>query len=340
MTDLVKCAYRACKAEFSPKEGQRFCSPRCRYAYAYDLRRPGEKPRRRRVNGVLGLGYGKACKNAEKDQAKQHAAKRGLGAPFNILGRPLPWRGAGLDRKTWWAIVEREIGARPREVAREHNGPPVNRRAVGTSKVGNQIGDTTMADNVENGNSVIDLYDPTNLRVDQTFSEGFAVKKTQTIIHVGKPSKQDWFRVNPSAAYMLPSVAIIELKDDREMYLVLPEVIPHIVGEYTLVHLFTCINRHGVIRLWPIPLPGADGKQNSWHVSAFMAADKAKTKWVRIVPEMSAKAYTVFEAIAAISDPDWPEWTFQEILRIAFPEQTRIIKAPDHPIIQKLRGLA
>jgi predicted nucleic acid-binding Zn ribbon protein len=38
--DEERCVYRHCTNTFRPqREAQRFCSPRCREAYAYDVRR-------------------------------------------------------------------------------------------------------------------------------------------------------------------------------------------------------------------------------------------------------------------------------------------------------------
>ena len=67
-----------------------------------------------------------------------------------------------------------------------------------------------------------DPYDPAALRLDQTFADGTAVKKLLTTITVRKPNRQDFTRVHPGEEYRLSPAAIIELKDDRETYLVTP----------------------------------------------------------------------------------------------------------------------
>jgi hypothetical protein len=68
-------------------------------------------------------------------------------------------------------------------------------------------------------NDVLDPFDPASLRLDQTFTDGTAVKKLITTIPVRKPSRQDFVRVHSDPAYRLSPAAIIELKDDREVYL-------------------------------------------------------------------------------------------------------------------------
>ena len=118
-------------------------------------------------------------------------------------------------------------------------------------------------------------FDPAALRLDQTFAEGIAVKKLITTVHVRKPSRQDFVRVHRDPDYRLSPAAIIELKDDREIYLVKPTVASELTQEITVVTLFTYVSRQGVVSLWPVRLPTPDGKQNPWHRSAADAAELA-----------------------------------------------------------------
>jgi hypothetical protein len=89
-------------------------------------------------------------------------------------------------------------------------------------------------------------------------------------------------------------------------------------GEFTAATLFTRVNRQGVVFLWPVKLPGPDGKHNEWHRSAAEAAELGMDKWVRITANMSLGAYEVFEATGDLPEPTWPDLPFEEILKIAF----------------------
>jgi len=153
---------------------------------------------------------------------------------------------------------------------------------------------------------------------------------------VKKPSGQDFIRVHPSTAFRLP-VAIIELRDDRETFLVLPAIARDIPGEYNTVTMYTYINRQGVVFLWPVRLPGPDGRQLEWHRSAAEAAEMAMKRWVRVKANMSLGAYEVYEAAATIPEPGWPpDLTFQQMLTIAF--KGRLVDSFDHPVLKRLRG--
>src|SRR5882724_9857021 len=136
-------------------------------------------------------------------------------------------------------------------------------------------------------------FDPAALRLDQSFA---IVKKLLTMVPVRKPNRQDFVRVHRDQAYRLTPAAIIELKEDRAVYLVTPAMAMELPGELAAVTLFTVVNRQGVLHLWPVKLPGSDGKYNEWHRSSAEAAEFAMHKWVRITANMSLGAYEVFEA--------------------------------------------
>ena len=84
---------------------------------------------------------------------------------------------------------------------------------------------------------------------------------------VRKPRQQDFVRVHPDAEFRQP-FAVIELKDDRERYLVMPQIAAALPTEIVTEMLYTTINRQRVVSLWPVRLPASDGRVNEWHRSA------------------------------------------------------------------------
>lgn len=180
-----------------------------------------------------------------------------------------------------------------------------------------------------------DPFDLANLRLDQSFVESAGVKKLITTVPVRKPNPQDFVRVHPGAEYREP-LAVIELKDDREFYLLPPPIARELPGEFVMVMLFTAINRQGVVHLWPVRLPASDGRINKWHLSAMEAAELAMKRWLRVKANMALGAYEMFEAAGTIPDPEWPPLSFQELVRIAFRHQ--YVDRLDHAVISRLRG--
>jgi hypothetical protein len=179
--------------------------------------------------------------------------------------------------------------------------------------------------------------DLSKLRLNQNFVETAGVKKLLTTVPVRKPSPQDFVRVNPEAGYR-GNFAVVELKEDREIYLLPPDVAENLPGEFFMATLFTAINRQGTTFLWPVRLPGNDGKILEWHRSAAEAAELAMTRWVRVKANMNLGAYEIFEAASTIAAPKWPDLSFNELLRVAFKD--RLIPDLDHAVIKRLRGLA
>jgi hypothetical protein len=182
-----------------------------------------------------------------------------------------------------------------------------------------------------------DPFDPASLRLSQDAVSSLGVKKMLLSLPVRKPDKSWFVRVHPDPAYHLQT-AVIELKEERETYLVAQALWPMLAGESTFSPrvLFTAINRQGVVFLWPVRLPGADGKVDEWSRTDLQAADMATKGWIRRAANMSLGAYEVFQATGELPPPQWPDLPFRELLRIAFRD--RFINSPDHPVLRSLRG--
>jgi hypothetical protein len=187
------------------------------------------------------------------------------------------------------------------------------------------------------GNAGPDPFDPASLRLSQDFAASVGVKKALLTVPVRKPDKSWFVRVHPDQSYRLQT-AVIELKEDRESYLVVKELWPDLATEATFKPklLVTAINRQGVLFLWELNLPRTDGRVDEWTRSALEAAELATKAWVRVTANMSLGAYEVAQAASTLLDPEWPEKSFKELLRIAFKD--RFINDPNHPVLRRLRG--
>jgi hypothetical protein len=186
-------------------------------------------------------------------------------------------------------------------------------------------------------NTPADPFDLNALRLTQDFIGTAGVKKQLLTIPVRKPNSQDFVRVHPDEQYRA-NLLTIELKDDRETYLVHPTLHAALQGETTCATIFTAINRQGVLFLWSVRIPPADAKDNAWWQSSREGAELAMKSWVRVKANMSLGAYEITSAASLMAEPEWPEQSFQELLRIAFKD--RLVDCLDHPVVKRLRGLA
>jgi hypothetical protein len=156
-------------------------------------------------------------------------------------------------------------------------------------------------------------------------------------VPVRKPAKEWWVQTHPDNAYRLQT-AVLELKEDREVYLVDPDLWPELSTEATFSPraLFTSITRQNVVFLWPVRLPGPDGRIDEWSRSALEAATLAQGRWVRVAANMHLGAYEVLEATGDLPAPEWPDTAFAELLRVAFKD--RYVANWNHPVLKRLRG--
>ena len=179
-------------------------------------------------------------------------------------------------------------------------------------------------------------FDLDALRLPANYGDTLGVRKVLTKVHVGRFPRDAFFRVRPGADWKLP-VMILDRKAENEIYVVLPAAYGALdAGLVKRVELNFAVDRNNNPALIPIPLPGEDGKWNSYHQSLAQAALRAESKWLRITANMSASGYDVFEAIANLSEPEWPECSMSDLVEIAF--RGKIIAGPDHPIVDLLQG--
>ena len=177
--------------------------------------------------------------------------------------------------------------------------------------------------------------DLTTLRLSQNFRDEIGVTKALVRVAVRKPNRQEFIRVLDDEKYRLET-AILEFKEERENFLLAPDVRDALSGEWSPVRLVTAINRQGVVFLWPLKLAGPYGQSNPWYDTAIEAANLATQKWVKVIADMSLGGYETYIANANLTEPDWPPYDFQQLLNVAFRD--RFIQSIDHPIIQRLLG--
>lgn len=177
--------------------------------------------------------------------------------------------------------------------------------------------------------------DLNTLRLPQDFSHIGGVKKVIVSVPVKKPGNQTYVKVRSGEEWRF-AAAILQLQDDGENYLVLPSLYPELAQEARPKLIYTGITRDGNVFLWPVNLPGPDGRTDTWSQSAHAAAGLAVNSWVRLVANRAVGAYDVMEASNLAEEPAWPSLSLQEIINLAF--KGRIIDSLDHPVLKRLRG--
>jgi hypothetical protein len=84
--------------------------------------------------------------------------------------------------------------------------------------------------------SIDPFADLSKLRLSQAFTESVGTKKLLTTVPVRKPGKQEFVRVHTESEYR-GAFAILELKEDREYYLLMPDIAAEIPkGRYAVAN--------------------------------------------------------------------------------------------------------
>jgi hypothetical protein len=181
-----------------------------------------------------------------------------------------------------------------------------------------------------------DPFDPEALRLDPS-EELVSIKRVIGNVPIRRPKRQEFVRVRPEEEYRL-DVAILDLEEDGDSFMVAPELRAELADELKRVTLFTTVNRAGGLSLWPVRLPDATGRRNTWAESSRRGAELAMRHWTRLSSNRPAGQYDLAIASATLPEPEWPDLPLKEILRLAFRDA--MITSVDHPAIKRLRGLA
>lgn len=173
-----------------------------------------------------------------------------------------------------------------------------------------------------------------SLVLSQDFSTMAAVKKTILKVPIGKPPPQTWLQINANPDWQ-KSLPMIELKVEREHFVVAPAMRDELASEWTAKLLVAIITRGGAIMFWPIRLPGEDGKIDTWNESALEIVRSYPDRWIRMKSNREAGAYEVVEPNCPPPPPVWPADP-QALFQIAL--RGRIITSAEHRVVKQLRG--
>ena len=153
-------------------------------------------------------------------------------------------------------------------------------------------------------------------------------------MRIRKPGRQEFFRCHPTWRVHM---GVVPDHETRDVYGVTPAIAVTVGPDLKRVEMRVCMTTMGVVFLWDVPMPGEDGRTNSWHESARDAAAVAERRWVCMKSNQSEGMYQILEATGSHPEPKWPELTFRQILELGFGKG-RLIDSVDHPFMKKLRG--
>jgi hypothetical protein len=167
-----------------------------------------------------------------------------------------------------------------------------------------------------------------------------AIKRTSVLVNVevGTPSKDVHFRAHPEWA--LDDQYVV--KDDHGTFYFVPYDMrshPKLVKRLRLVTIaVVAIWPADTVQIWPVPVLGQQKRDDhkAWK-SARNAYELSKEQWVQLAWNEAKGDYDVEVAERITATPNWPDKTFEELLKLGFAE--KILDSEDHDYVRQLRGL-
>lgn len=197
-----------------------------------------------------------------------------------------------------------------------------------------------------NAQSAPDPFDAKALVLPPDFfaAGGSATPKPKNI-QVRKPHNQEWIRVHPGPDFR-GDFGVILLRDDREFYLLAPNIANAMKGHRHLktVTIYTVYSRlSGKTFLWPVGIVGAPGQNkrtDNWYRTANEAAEEAMRQLINVWADMEGGGYEwqLSDNPDANTPPQWPDLSFSELLQVGFQRNGCFVTSFDHDVFKKLKA--
>jgi hypothetical protein len=226
--------------------------------------------------------------------------------------------------------------------------PPVDdpTGAMATSFVADQGGpadDQTEAANV---------FDDLSQFQDTAMTAVEAVKRALNRVPLSRAQGGDrkggsFVRVHPT--FELIGVGIVSDPRTKETHLVWSKQMVALLAKWVEpVDLHVAITREGFdqghwpVHLWPVPASPHDksGKANAYYQTHRTIAQKAKTRWLRMIGGHQQYEEDFPENPSKLPEVNWAEmpWVLKEILAKAFVPSTHVITNDRHSLVSYLLG--
>jgi hypothetical protein len=195
--------------------------------------------------------------------------------------------------------------------------------------------DRLEAESSSKAGSVIDPFDPDTYRKAQNLTAASGVKDVLVELAVGSPKAHWWVRVHRE--HWFP-YWVIDLKDEREQYLVMPHLIPLLRGMPTLKykHFHLAVTMQGLPFLWAIRVPLDDTRPpDKWMVTPIAAVAQARKVWTQMSWNEETKKHDLRESDSAV-EPVWPDLPLRELIKLGFGD--KVVKDMSHPVVTRLQG--
>lgn len=152
---------------------------------------------------------------------------------------------------------------------------------------------------------------------------------------IRRPRKTEFIRTQLSPGCLGPFPLVVD-RDNERFYAVDRSMWQLLAGHLVNMALIPSTTDMGRIFLWPVRLPDAEGRLDSWNESAMHLARLAEERWLRLDRDRDGNEYVPVFPERDLPDPDWSDIVFDHLLGLA--ENGRDVRSEDDPIVRRLLG--
>jgi hypothetical protein len=131
---------------------------------------------------------------------------------------------------------------------------------------------------------------------------------------------------------------VLELREEREQFLVLPHLWSALLNEacFKARSFHLAMNSQGLPFLWSVRRQADETREaDRWMRPALEAIRLAREKWTRIAWSEQIRTHVVAVCDLAL-EPEWPTLSMRDLLEVAF--KNYLVTSLDHPVLKRLRG--
>lgn len=177
-----------------------------------------------------------------------------------------------------------------------------------------------------------------NLRLSQSFEASLDDTDELVRYEVRKPKPTDFFRICAEAGWPFTTY-VVDMKNEGGLYIVTPEAAELVPDHLETASFYLAVNMQGVYFVVPFTAKNAQSLQNPWKSTMRKALARAQTDWVQMIANQTGGHYRCNVARATNPPvPTWPAVSADEVMTTAM--EGRVIDSPNHPVIERLLGLA
>ena len=221
-------------------------------------------------------------------------------------------------------------------VPMKQNLTPARDKLVGSGDLPEVI-IPTIESGLANPKALLEGFDLDSLNLGDFAETPVEAERVITKIPIRKPEKDAFIRCHPDRAYERKMLTI-QMKAENDFYVVVPSLRDALSSEPLCVPraLVPYIDYRGELFIWPIRLPGPDGKIDDYNGSAYEHANRARSQWARILANQSLRCYDFCPPRGVLAEPKWPAMSAEQMYEIAL--KNRVIATLDHALLKRLRG--